>query len=278
MEMSNGIIHALPPERAAHYEQFVRDYELIRTSERRGSNRADFYLGLPYRDSTGQNSRQWQIRARSYDYLVRHLLNKGSLHGGKRVLDLGAGNCWMSFRLALTGFQPVAVDLLMNERDGLNAATHYRIRLPQLFQRFQAEMGHLPFQDAQFDAVVFNASFHYTEDCEATLREALRCVKSGGMIIISDTPWYSREESGRQMVSERRDAFRGSYGTASDSIESLEYLTDARLQNLEEKLSIRWNFHTPQYGFRWAMRPLIAKLRRRREPSRFRIYVTWKKA
>ncbi len=278
MEFRNGIVHALPPERAAHYEQFVRDYEFIRAAESRGSEGEDFYLGLPYKDSTGKNSAQWQIRARSYDYLVRHLLNKDRLHSVKRVLDLGAGNCWMSFRLALAGFQPVAVDLLTNNRDGLGAAVHFNTHVQQLFPRFQAEMGHLPFQDGQFDALVFNASFHYTEDSEAALREALRCVRGGGVVIISDTPWYSREESGRQMVNERRAAFLGSYGTASDSIESLEYLTDARLRSLEEKLSIRWNIHTPQYGLRWAMRPLIAKLRRRREPSRFRIYVTRKSA
>ncbi len=276
MEVADGIVHALPPERAAHYAQFVQDYERIRMAEGRGSESDEFYLSLPYKDISGNNMKQWQIRACSYDYLIRHVLKEGDQCKGRRILDLGAGNCWMSFRLAMSGFQPFAVDLLTNERDGLGAAVHFRTHLPQLFPRFQAEMGHLPFRDGQFDAIVFNASFHYTEDSEATLRDALRCVRSGGMVIISDTPWYSKEESGRQMVNERHAAFLGSYGTASDSIESIEYLTDARLQILEERLSIRWRIHSPQYGLRWAMRPLIAKLRRRREPSRFRIYVTRK--
>ena len=92
----------------------------------------------------------------------------------------------------------------------------------------------MPFQDEQFDAVIFNASFHYAEDYVATLREALRCVKTGGMVIISDTPWYSCDESGRRMVAERRSSFLERYGTASDSIKSLEYLTDERLRTLEE--------------------------------------------
>ncbi len=96
---------------------------------------------------------------------------------GGRILDLGAGNCWMSFRLALSGYRPVAVDLLTNDHDGLGAATHYRKHLNILFPRFQAEMEYLPFQGEQFDAIIFNASFHYSEDYEATLREALRCVK-----------------------------------------------------------------------------------------------------
>jgi SAM-dependent methyltransferase len=274
MRISRGIVHALPPERVERYARFMEDYERIRSAEGRGSDNEEFYLGLPYKDISGRNSKQWYIRARSYDCLVKHVLKPRG--GGERILDLGAGNCWMSFRLALAGYRPIAVDLLTNEQDGLAAAVHYQRHLPEPFPRFQAEMTCLPFQTEQFDAIVFNASFHYSEDYEASLREALRCLKIGGAVIISDTPWYSCEESGRQMVSERHAAFFQRYGTASDSVRSLEFLTDTRLRALEEALSIQWTVHSPQYGFKWATRPLVAKLRNRREPSRFRIYVTRK--
>jgi SAM-dependent methyltransferase len=277
MQINHGIVHALPPERVAHYERFVEDYERIREAEGRGSESKDFYLGLPYRDASGRNSKQWHVRARSYDHLIEHVLKRNVQDGG-RVLDLGAGNCWMSFRLALAGYHPFAVDLLANDRDGLGAAVHYKNHLPEIIPRFQAEAARLPFQNEQFDTVIFNASFHYAEDYTAVLREAFRCVRIGGMVIISDTPWYSHDESGRQMVSERRAIFTQRYGTASDSIKSLEYLTNERLRILEEQLSIQWNVYSPRYGFRWAMRPLIAKLRRKREPSRFRMYVARKNA
>jgi SAM-dependent methyltransferase len=193
-------------------------------------------------------------------------------------LDLGAGNCWMSFRLALLGYRSVAVDLLTNHDDGLGAAVHYKDALPEFFPRFQAEITRLPFQGEQFDVVIFNASFHYSEDYEASLREALRCLKRGGLVVVSDTPWYSREESGGKMVAERHAAFLQKYGTASDSIQSLEFLTDERLRALEEQLSIRWTVFSPRYGLKWAMRPTMARLRGTREPSRFRIYAARKDA
>ena len=276
MRLFCGIIHALPPDRAAHYARFSQDYERIRAAEGRGGASEEFYLALPYKDLSGRNSGQWRIRARSFDYLMAHVLQADRLRSSKSILDLGAGNCWMSFRLALAGFQPYAVDLLTNSDDGLAAAERYRGRLPQLFPRIRAELARLPFQSAQFDVAIFNASFHYAEDYEGVLREALRCVRSGGMVIISDTPWYSSDESAEQMVSERRAAFLRRYGTASDSIASLEYLTDERLRALEERLSIRWTIHSPRYGLRWALRPLLARLRNRREPSRFRIYAAQK--
>lgn len=267
---ADGIADALPPERVAHYARFTADYEHIRAAEGRGSRNEAFYLGLPYKDETGNNTKQWTIRARSFDYLVKHVLRPAACDS--RILDLGAGNCWMSFRLALAGYHPVAVDLLTNEHDGLGAAVHYQKHLHKSLPRFRAELNSLPFQDGQFDAVVFNASFHYSEEYALTLREALRCLRPGGHVIIIDTPCYSKEESGRLMVAERRAFFRERFATASDSINSLEYLTDNRLRELEQALSIKWTIYSPWYGFAWAARPWIAKIRHRREPSRFRIY------
>jgi SAM-dependent methyltransferase len=274
MMLRNGIWCALPPERFAYFSNFIADYELIRAAEGRASHYADYYLALPYRDLSGNNSEQWTIRACTYSYLVKHILPKVKTHAGEgaRVLDVGAGNGWLSYRLTQRGFRPVALDLLVNDQDGLGAARHFETQLGELFPRFQAEIASLPFADCQFDAVIFNASFHYTENYKKSLREAMRCLRIGGTIIIADSPWYSKHSSGERMVVERQAAFLNRFGTPSDSIPSLEFLTDARLAELEHALGIRWERHQPFYGIRWALRPLIARLRCRREPSRFRIY------
>jgi SAM-dependent methyltransferase len=275
MEMceSDGIIHGLRPERAEHYARFIAEYEHIRAEEGRGSTGPDFYLDLPYSDASGRNKDQWRIRSRTYQCLLDRILTP-TLSLGAKILDLGAGNCWMSHRLARAGYNMVAVDLLTNPYDGLRAADHYREYLPELFPRFQAELEHLPFQDQQFDAAIFNASFHYAEDAAAALAEALRCTRRDGIVAISDTPWYSCEASGFKMVKERRQSYLGRYGTASASLDSIEFVTDDRLQTLERQFGIRWKVYSPRYGVRWAMRPYLAMLRKRREPARFRIYVT----
>jgi SAM-dependent methyltransferase len=275
MNHVDGIWKALPAEREAYYARFMQEYQTVREAEGRGSADPEYYLALPYRDLSGRNQEQWLIRSRSYAYLELTILREieACLPGDLHVLDLGAGNGWMSYRLAMRRHLPVAVDLLASEMDGLAAAAHYRRRLPTLFPRFQAELDHLPFADNQFDLAIFNASFHYSEDYCATLGEAVRCLRPGGWVVIADTAWYRREESGRRMLAERRKAFTARYGFASDSIANLEYLTDARLARLEQAFGIRWTKHSPFYGVRWAMRPLIAKLRGKREPSRFRVYV-----
>jgi SAM-dependent methyltransferase len=272
MRENEGIVGALRPERVEHYARFIADYERIRMAEGRGSSDAEFYLNLPYRDTSGKNNDQWRIRSNTFRHLIHRILMP-HLPLGAKILDLGAGNCWMSHRLGRAGFKAVAVDLLTNAFDGLGAAAHYREHLPEFFPRFQAELAYLPFQDHQFDAAIFNASFHYAENAAAALGEALRCTKRDGFVVISDTPWYSSNESGNEMVKERRQKFLRRYGTASASLESTEFVTDDLLGDLERQLGIRWSSHTPRYGVRWAMRPYLAMLRNRREPARFRIYV-----
>jgi SAM-dependent methyltransferase len=276
MHRENGIWQALTPERLAYFSQFIEEYQNIRAAEGRGSLRPEYYLNLPYKDLSGKNVWQWKIRASTYDCLRKNLLPQYNRKNPLKVLDLGAGNGWMSHRLGLEGYSSVAVDLLMNDEDGLGAAVHFERQDGSLFPRFRAEMSRLPFMDEQFDVVIFNASFHYAENYQTVLQEALRCVKEGGRVIIADTPWYSTDKSGERMLAERQAAFKQRYGTASNSIPSLEYLTDQRLHELEKTLNIRWEKISPNYGLQWAMRPLLAKLRGKREPSRFRIYSTRK--
>jgi SAM-dependent methyltransferase len=275
LQQRNGIWNALLPDRERYYARFIAEYEKVRSLEGRGSETADYYLSLPYRDLTGRNSQQWRIRARSWRYLRRRILAPLRRHVGRalQVLDLGAGNGWLSYRLALLGYRAIAVDLLVNDSDGLGAARHYVFRLRAPFPRFRAELDRLPFADGQFDCAIFNASFHYSEDYARTLREAFRCLSPEGKVIIADTAWYRDSASGEQMIRERREAFLRHYGFASDALNSQEFLTDDRLRRLAMSLGIRWEVHRPWYGVRWALRPWTARWKKRREPSRFQIYV-----
>ncbi|MEO8727531.1 MAG: class I SAM-dependent methyltransferase, partial [Acidobacteriaceae bacterium] len=189
-----------------------------------------------------------------------------------KLLDLGAGNGWLSYRLSRLGHYPAAVDLLVNSMDGLGAASHYLPHLPTPFPRFRAELENLPFEDEQFDCAIFNASFHYSEDYQRTLREAMRCVRHHGTVIIADTAWYSSELAGKRMIAERKAAFHKRFGYAPQELPRQEFLTDDRLERLERQLGVKWETHTPFYGLRWALRPVMARLRKQREPSKFRIY------
>jgi SAM-dependent methyltransferase len=270
----DGVWCALSPRRIDYFRNFIGEYEFIRAAEGRGSTEPEYYLNLPYKDLSGRNSGQWAIRAHTFRTIERRILTPLARRQRRplRILDLGAGNGWMSYRLALRGHLPVAVDLLGNSHDGLGAASHYGTHIHPLFPRVQAELDRLPFASSSFDLAIFNASFHYSEDYERTFGEAVRCTRQGGTVVIADTPWYAEEESGRRMVEEKHERFKATYGFASNSLASLEYLTADRLNRLQKAFSVVWSCIKPFYGLRWVLRPLRAKLEGRRTPSQFRIY------
>lgn len=271
----NGILRALTPESKAHFERFVRDYENVRTQEGWGSPTPDYYLALPFKDLTNKHSWIWRIRARTLLYIQNRVLPnvEARTSSGFRILDIGAGNGWLSYRLSKLGHDPIAIDLLDDDTDGLGAARHYLAHLQHGFPRFQAEMDRLPFDSGQFDVAIFNASFHYSSDYEKSLREVMRCLRDSGLVIIADTPFYWRDESGKQMLEERGALFERQFGVRSDGIRRGEYLTPATLDELAESLGIQWTMCRPWYGLQWALRPAKARLLGRREPSKF--YLFW---
>jgi len=254
---------------AATRQRFVEDYTRIRHAEGRGSREAAYYLALPYRDLSGRLQDQWTIRGRSYRYLERRVLPPVETRAGRllRIADLGAGNGWMSYRLALRGHFVTAVDILADELDGLGAARHYQPHAA--FERVHAEFDSLPFGDASLDLAVFNASIHYSQDYRRTLAETRRCLRPGGCLLIVDSPIYRRREHGERMKEERHRQFEQTYGFASDALASIEYFDEETLRDLARDLGIRWKTYKPWYGLAWALRPWKARWNRKRPPSRF---------
>jgi SAM-dependent methyltransferase len=272
-----GIWRALAPDREDAFRRFVEEYQHVRSIEGRGSSSPGFYLRLPYEDITGRHRWQWKIRGRTFRFFERTILPEieNGRWRGLDVLDLGAGNCWMSYHLALRGHKPVSIDLIDNLEDGLGAAQHYLMCLPNPFVRFQAEMDRVPFQDRQFDLAIFNASFHYSQDYHRTLAEVLRCLRRPAYLVIMDSPFYQCGESGQQMVEEKHAAFTQKFGFPSDGIPSREYVTGEILKELGRAFRLSWHIEKPWYGLGWAWRPVRARLLRQREPSKF--FIVWTK-
>jgi ubiquinone/menaquinone biosynthesis C-methylase UbiE len=249
--------------------QFLADYLRIRHSEGRGSEESAYYLALPYRDITGRLQDQWTIRAKSYRVFEDKVLPNIEAQFARplRIADLGAGNCWMSYRLALRGHVPLAVDILDDRLDGLAAGRHYQEATP--FLRVAAEFDTLPFADGSVDAAVYNASIHYSTDYRRTLAEMRRCLRPGGQFFIVDSPVYQKREHGEAMVRERHQHFQSRYGFASDALKSIEYFDEEMLDALSRDLHIAWRIYRPWYGWQWAMRPWKARWAGKRPPSRF---------
>ena len=139
---SGGIWRFLPTQRYGRFAQFVHDYETVRQFEGRCSTDSAYYRALPFRDLTGRFAADWHIRAVSFHSLLERVVKPLEMKRDRALmaLDLGAGNGWLSNRLAERGHHVAAIDLLTNEADGLGAHRHYQTT----FTPIQAEFDQLP--------------------------------------------------------------------------------------------------------------------------------------
>lgn len=271
----DGIWRFLLPEREEAFARFVREYETVRAAEGRGSGDDAYYRALPYRDLSGQMAQMWQQRANSFrtllDEVIVPLENQVTAFSNQQsaisTLDLGAGNGWLAYRLAQRGHAVAAVDLTVNDFDGLGTHPYYEAS----FTPVQAEFARLPFPDGAVDVAIFNASFHYAVDYTKVLAEARRVLRQNGRLIIMDTPLYRDGRSGAQMVKEREAQFQAQYGVAGSALPSENYLTYRRLAALADDLGVTYQLIWPVPRWRRAVRRLRVVLRRRREPAQFPI-------
>jgi len=229
----DGVWRFLSSKRLNFYRKFLETYTQVRIAEGRDSYDPATLRALPDCPATHDLAWQWNIRARSFAALLGLLRTHSAPNS--RILDLGAGTGWLSHRLQQEAYRPCAIDLSVDAKDGLGAAHNFDSQWPRL----QAEYDCIPVADGQTDVVIFNASFHYCNDREESIREALRVLVSGGLMI----------------------------GQRSDSLSSTGYLTWKCMDVLADCFELKWRYERPWYGFRWALRPWIAKLRGQREAA-----------
>lgn len=249
-------------------EDFRRAYAGHRAREGRALD-AETLCKLPYLN-VGPLARQWRVRARTFEAFKRRIVLPlaRAKNGPLDIADLGAGNGWLSHRMALCGHRAVAVDIREDAIDGLGAAA--TLAAGSGFICLNSSFVCLPFADDTFDIVLFNASLHYASDLTEVLHEAARVTRSGGTVAILDSPFYRREADGAAMVAEKRCDGRNRFGDEAGILLSqdfVEFLTPAGLRRATPRLS--WRRYRVLYPLWYELRTFEAFLRRKRVPSRF---------
>jgi SAM-dependent methyltransferase len=248
----------------------------LRRAEGRGAGGEAELLALPYLKE-GPLAGQWAVRARTFDVFVRRVVSPLAEERARplAVLDLGAGNGWLSARLTRAGHRCVALDLRVDDADGLAAGAPFHRHLPRMFGRVSSSFDALPFGDALFDLVVFDASLHLAENLPRVLAEAARATARGGRVAILDSPFYAGSRAGEAMAEEkRRDTARMFAALAEDllALAPVEYLTPESLAAAGAPSGLSFERSRVLYPLSYETRGWKARLLGRRPPSRFDLW------
>jgi SAM-dependent methyltransferase len=262
--MRGGIYRGLNAKRAQEIEPLLVHYRRVRSTDGYHHAGAEYYCALPYVDQRDPQWTTWRVRQQSFGNLRRVLKRLGRRR--LRILDLGAGNGWLSHRLALDGHACVAVDWLDDQEDGLAASRHY----PVGFTCIQADFDDLPLAGEQFDLAVFNASLHYSTDPAATLRRVRASLVAGGMLVVMDSPVFASDDDGRRML-DRQEARFLAIGTG-DVRWGVGYLTTGGLARAAIDAGIRVHWIPSRGRPSWAVKRWFAGVKQRRPAARFGLW------
>jgi SAM-dependent methyltransferase len=248
--------------------RFVDQYRHVR--EREGYRRGDsaFYRRLPDVPREDPHYDEWHVRRQSLAHVERQLADLLGARA-RRILDLGAGNGWLSHRFAAHGHIVVAVDLLEDEVDGLGARRHYET----CFAVVRADFNALPFGPGRFDLVVLGGSLHYSPDPAATIGEAARMLRTDGAMVVMDSPMFARAADGESMVASVRRRFREQYGLADPVTPGVGFLTFDEVEAAFTSLGMSARFFPSPGPLRWRLRRPLARLRLGRAPATFGAWV-----
>ncbi len=275
-EGKGGVLPLMRAERFESKRPFLDGYRRIRRFEGWGGG-PDYYRGLPFA-SDGRHRDVWKLRARSYRRALRALDQRfpGMKRADEwdklalRVLEIGAGNGWFSWRMAEAGHYVLATDISIDDEDGLGALSRYA-RNGERLTRALAEMEELPLEDAQFDVVVANGSLHYAARIEDAVREAHRVLRPGGLFLVLDSPAYDEAEPGREMVRRRIERHRR-LGIA-DSASTAGFLVEGDFLDVAAAAGFRASVQYPFEGIPRRLRRVYCRIRRAAPPARFPLFV-----
>jgi len=261
-----GLWHFLTPARTKLLEPFVRQYRAIRARDGRRRGSPDYYNALPWVPSDDPHAGEWMIRRETYRHLLRQVLSAAP--PAIRILDLGAGNAWLSHRLAALGHHVVALDVFDDEADGLGASKHYSVRFPAV----QADYDALPFAPAQFDLVIFNGSLHYAHEPASTIAAARRMLAPGGGIAVMDSPMFAADADGLAMASDMASRFESA---SADGFQrtGTGYLTFPAMEATARSLGLHAEFSPSRGPIGWRLRRRLGGLRLGRAPAAFGLWV-----
>ena len=229
-----GILRLLDPARTGELQPFIQAYKEQRAEEGWGAPQPpEYYLNLPYKDTTGRHAELWKLRARHMStmfMLLEPVFDLAEPGVGPLILDAGAGNCWLSYRLAEEKARPIALDINDDPADGLGVAEIYRSHARVEIVATQGELERLPIVDRACDAVVINGSLHYASDTRTALSEAWRVLRPQGKMVVMDSPVYQDEQAGEMMRAEWREGYIERHGHSPAQLPGRGYLTYAEVR------------------------------------------------
>jgi len=107
----------------------------------------------------------------------------------------------------------------------------------------------------------------------ATLERAYRMLAPGGALVVMDSPMFRAERDGSLMVRDTLRRFVSVCGLSDALAQGIGYVTFATLAAIAERLHLQPQFVPSRGSLVWRLRRGFARVRLRRAPAAFGLWV-----
>ena len=164
-------------------------YHLVRAKEGRLLD-DDLVRGLPTSGARTPHALEWRIRERSMHRLLRTFPAQGS---PLTILEVGAGNGWLSAAMARAGHSVTAIDTHAEEVEQAR-----RVFGCPALEMLCTDPFSAAFPVRSFDRIVLAASLQYFPDPRALFDRLVPWLRADGRIHVLDTVLYPDNEAAIQ--------------------------------------------------------------------------------
>lgn len=199
--VNNGVLQLLSQQTGRRLKAFAALISTIRAAEGRRID-PSLYPQLPYAPALAHDH-EWRLRRYDLAQITHILRGRGPL----QILDIGAWNGWLSYRLALQGHQVTAVDYFDDQYDGLQAQKFYSAE----WRSIQLDLADIQIL-GRYDIVILNRCLQFFSEPAAYLRQVMACLAPGGHIIATGLQVYCNPQRKAAQVERLRVAYKARYG------------------------------------------------------------------
>ncbi len=186
----------------------------------------------------------WRQKAVSF----RKLLEVLGPAKERKVVDIGAGNGWLSYRLSEAGFRCFATDASWDDDVGLGGASAFKDSSLR-FERAVGTLDRWPIQSTCVDVAICNASLHYMSNVGHALAEAKRVLRPDGTFILMNSPVHADATSSSRAAGDFRKRIQN---VGNDSLLSqYSHFVREDLEATMDEYFVDVRRHDPNYGFRF---------------------------
>jgi excisionase family DNA binding protein len=151
------------------------------------------------RDFFNKVAQEWDtIRGKlNDDSIIHKLVDSGLLSGRPVVLDLGAGDGYLSLQAAHHAKKVISVDISAQMLSQLQSrAKGYNV---DNIETIEADATDLPVDDESVDLVCASMFLHHLDDPSVAVAEIHRVLRPGGAVFIADLLRHANAEFSKQM-------------------------------------------------------------------------------